>query len=84
MRALLLFTLVLVASPFVAACSRSVPATFPRASAASPDATEATPARVDLALVEEPPRPGEDRPGWEALERDAPARPHHGGHHHAH
>jgi hypothetical protein len=83
MRACLL-TLLLVASPLFAACSRSFPAAFPRASAASPDAAEATPARVDLALVEEPPLPGEHRPGWDALERDAPAGPRHGGHHHAH
>ena len=82
MRASLL-TLLLVA-PLLAACSRSVPATFPRASAASPDAAEAAPARVDLALAEEPPLPGVHRPGWEALERDTPAGSPHGGHHHAH
>ncbi len=71
----------------LAACTRSVPREFPRASAASREAAEAAPARVGLAIAEEPPLPGDSRPGWESLdveEVDGAAHHGHGGHGHAH
>lgn len=74
----------------IVGCSRSVPAAFPNASAASLDAPEGRAARVGRAIVEEPPLPGETREGWEGLEQgDAGVPDHsghqgHGGHGHAH
>lgn len=64
-------------------CSRSVPASYPLASAASLDAPEARPVHLGRPLTEEPPLPGEQREGWEALERgDASGGGHdHHGHH---
>ncbi len=83
MRTALPFLLASLAA--LAGCSRSVPAEFPRASAASAEASAAPPARVGLAIEEEPPLPGEAREGWEALDRGTPAAGHHGHHgHHGH
>lgn len=83
-----IFTILLVATPFVAGCTRSVPTVFPRASAASHGAEVAPPARVGRAILEEPPLPGEEREGWEALDHtdaaDHSGHHGHGGHGHAH
>jgi hypothetical protein len=73
-----------------AACSsRAVPAAWPRAAAASPEAPEAPAAPGPLALSSDPPLPGEAAPGWEGLDDDAGVAPddaappplHHGMHH---
>ncbi|MEQ9081901.1 MAG: hypothetical protein RLP09_49005, partial [Sandaracinaceae bacterium] len=67
----------------LASCTPALPTALPRGSAASPDAPEARPARVGLALTEEPPLPGERREGWEGLGDAAPGgHAHHGGHRH--
>lgn len=79
MRTTLPFFLTLAAT--LASCSRSVPREFPRASAASGEAAEAAPARVGLAIAEEPPLPGDPRPGWESLDAEADEGAGHHGHH---
>lgn len=69
-----------------AACSRSLPASFPPGSAASPEAREAPAARVGVVLAEDPPMPGEPSAGWLGLEPaaadDAPPAMDHSHHHH--
>lgn len=71
-----------------AACSRSLPAAFPRDTAASPAAREAPAARVGVMLTEDPPLPGEPSAGWPGLDDagagDAPPGGHHHHHHHGH
>jgi hypothetical protein len=66
------------------ACApQALPARFPSGSVASPDADEARPARVTLALDEDPPLPGDEAQGWRGLDggEDAdPHRHHHGAH----
>jgi hypothetical protein len=62
-----------------------VPPNLPRSSVASPEGGEAAPARVTLALDEDPPLPGEVTEGWRGLRGDDDAsksaeHDHHGGH----
>ena len=52
----------------VACASRSVPMSFPKTSAASTDAEEAPPARIGVALEQDPPLPGEPTGDWWGLE----------------
>ncbi|AUX28690.1 MULTISPECIES: hypothetical protein [Sorangium] len=71
----------------LAGCApRSVPASFPASSAASPQAAEAPSPRIGVALAEDPPLPGEPTAGWVGLEpASAPgADPHQHHHHHHH
>ncbi len=64
---------------------RSVPASFPASSAASPKAAEAPAPRVGLALAEDPPLPGESTEGWYGLGPDPGAGGGHDQHqHHQH
>jgi hypothetical protein len=52
----------------LAGCSpRSLPASFPASSAASPQGAEAPAPRVGVALSEDPPLPGESTEGWHGL-----------------
>ncbi|MCC6877213.1 MAG: hypothetical protein IT378_23105 [Sandaracinaceae bacterium] len=73
----------LAAAALLLGCTRSMPSSFPRGSAASPEAAEAPRAVVARSLLEEPPLPGESTDGWDGLESPAAADPH-GGHRHAH
>ncbi|CAG0987897.1 hypothetical protein GPROT1_02768 [Gammaproteobacteria bacterium] len=73
----------LAAAALLLGCTRSMPSSFPRASAASPDAAEAPRALVARSLLGEPPLPGESTAGWDGLE-SAPAADPHRGHRHAH
>lgn len=57
----------------VACASRSVPMSFPKTSAASPDAEAAPVARVGVALDQDPPLPGESTEGWRGLEEQPPS-----------
>ena len=71
----------------LAGCApRSLPASFPASSAASPKAAEAPAPRVGLALAEDPPLPGESTEGWHGLGHPDPAagggHDHHQHHHH--
>ncbi len=76
--------LMLVAA--LAGCApRTLPASFPASSAASPQAAEAPSPRIGVALSEEPPLPGEPAAGWVGLEPAGPRRgadPHQHHHHH--
>ncbi|WP_437958745.1 hypothetical protein WME76_03180 [Sorangium sp. So ce119] len=79
--------LILVAA--LAGCApRSRPASFPASSAASPQAAEAPPPRIGVALAEDPPLPGAPTTGWVGLEParapGAGADPHQHHHHHQH
>ncbi|WP_437876991.1 hypothetical protein [Sorangium sp. So ce513] len=76
--------LILVAA--LAGCApRNRPASFPASSAASPQAAEAPPPRIGVALSEDPPLPGEPTTGWVGLESaGAGADPHQHHHHHQH
>ncbi|WP_437814548.1 hypothetical protein [Sorangium sp. So ce1078] len=75
----------------LAGCApRSLPASFPASSAASPQAGEAPSSRIGVALSEDPPLPGEPTAGWVGLD-PAPApgagadpHQHHRHHHHGH
>lgn len=64
----------------LAGCApRSLPASFPPSSAASMSAPEAPLSRIGIALLEDPPPPGESTEGWYGLEPeprrgDEPAR----------
>jgi hypothetical protein len=75
-----------LAGTSAAACSRSVPASFPSGSAASLDAREAPEARVGTVLTGDPPLPGEPSAGWPGLDEagagDAPGAGEHHHHHH--
>jgi hypothetical protein len=67
-----------------AACSRDVPASFPRGSAASLDASGAPAAEVGVVLAEDPPLPGEPAARWPRLdEAGARSGGDHQHHHHA-
>src|SRR5688572_22416660 len=57
----------LLASAGAACASRDVPHSYPKTSAASPDATEAPAAVVTRALAGEPPLPGTSAEGWAGL-----------------
>ncbi|WP_437636235.1 hypothetical protein [Sorangium sp. So ce854] len=77
--------LILVAA--LAGCApRNRPASFPASSAASPQAAEAPPPRIGVALSEDPPLPGAPTTGWVGLESGAGAGadPHQHHHHHQH
>lgn len=65
-----------------AACaSRALPASFPVSAAASPSAAPAPPARVGVALAEDPPLPGEPAARWPGIEGDRSAQAHNHHHH---
>jgi hypothetical protein len=76
----------LLASAGAACASRDVPHSYPKTSAASPDATEAPVAVVTRALDSEPPLPGTSAEGWAGLMPSAGAPPAghagHGAHQH--
>lgn len=59
---------------------RGLPSRLPSASVASAEGPSAAPARVTVALDEEPPLPGEPLEDWEGLRR--PAGEEAGAHHH--
>ncbi|HLM72085.1 MAG TPA: TolC family protein [Polyangiaceae bacterium] len=61
-----------VALTGLAGCA-PLPASFPPTSAASPSAEEASIPRVGVALLEDPPPPGESTKGWPGLDPDPPA-----------
>src|SRR5262245_44103090 len=67
-----------------AACSRAVPAAFPKASAASLEAAEAPAGRVGAVLVEDPPLPNEPAADWPGLNDARPGAPPGAGEHHHH
>jgi hypothetical protein len=65
--------------------SRAVPASYPANGPLSPQAPEAAPAQVTVALRGEPPLPGEGSAGWTGLEAGDPAHTpavDHSHHHH--
>jgi hypothetical protein len=78
--------LLLASLSALAGCSpRALPASFPASSAASPSAPEAPLPRVGVALLEDPPPPGESTEGWYGLEpepRRGGAQPHDHSHGH--
>ncbi|AUX39389.1 hypothetical protein SOCE26_007800 [Sorangium cellulosum] len=82
--------LLLLAVALAGCAPRSLPASFPASSAASPRAAEAQPPRIGVALAEDPPLPGEPTRGWVGLEpapggAGAGGDPHqHHHHHHGH
>ncbi len=70
MRAVLI---ALVATAPLSACApRAFPASFPPASAASPEAEAAPEARIGEMLQQEPPLPGESTEHWQGLEEQPP------------
>jgi len=74
-------------SALVGCAPRALPASFPSSSAASPNAPEAPPPRIGVALLEDPPPPGESTEGWYGLEpepRKSNERSHHHSHGHSH
>lgn len=84
LRAGLAALFVTVTLPALAGCApRAVPASFPSSSAASPAAPEGPAPRLGVALLEDPPPPGEPTLGWPGLEA-APQGGHAHQHHHAH
>lgn len=59
----------------LAGCApQAFPASFPEASAASPAAEEAPIQQVGIAILEDPPPPGDSTKGWPGLEAEPPAR----------
>ena len=61
------------------ACSRALPAPTSE-SALAPDAAQAKPIAVDVALRGDPPLPGQDRKGWPGLGEPAPSQHRHHQH----
>jgi hypothetical protein len=67
----------------VACASREVPASYPKSSAASPQAAPGPVQPVTRALASDPPMPGAASTGSSGL-GPAPAQQGHEGHHHGH
>jgi cobalt-zinc-cadmium efflux system outer membrane protein len=67
--------LLIALAGLVGCAPRALPASFPPSSAASPSAPEARAPRVGVALLEDPPPPGEPALGWRGLEPDEARAP---------
>jgi len=72
----------LALGPLLAGCSARALPESPPSSAASPSAAAGQLHDVTLSLREDPPLPGEKRPGWIGLDDDPPAEDPHAHHRH--